>query len=1044
MSVNIDDLSPPKKLHNTPARKDGASGQRINTTMAGATDRTRKQQMEFPLPVALKKRPRRGPFDHESSDDNSDVDNDSPEDDDSSLQKSGNSSGRPKMAQPIPIKGRVPMPSRAPPVIKRWDIRDMRRRMLAMQGGKALDHPPNPSAPLASNIQATRKHDAKAARQEDKYPQGKSGLMQRPNTPAPLHISSTAPREAFTRPPKGTPDATLRTTNSIPVALELFITRSQPGTMMHPIGTGISRSSDNHSTKRIKSSVPAMGSDARRPAQPREQSNIVSDLLGDIRHNREVYDSPVGRTTSTPAVIRKSSQKTPVHRELRIPSSMPATHVSGRSKNETRVGSKPEQADMSQRRLGVTPEGRGLTNSVDLDRALRHSAVTPTSRHWLPTPKTASPAPKRKIDDSSIEPGHIEPLPKRPAMSATSSPHTSRSESQVLATHKSIGGLDTGQIAMPKPTSSHARLEATPEVMKPTTAPEVTFSFIPSRQSSISAPSARRSIPAEAIADQNLKQQAKPRKSSEVPRAIAESASATSNDITSSRANSVATEASVSRVKTDHSAIASKPNHLEDDRRIMKPSTHAPRPENQSNAPGGIKNPKSATQKPVEALPVKESKTPSAPESPSPVIDERSNTTSRPGGSGKSQQGVAPNKSLEVNKKKRAKKGIALAIGAETASKFQDEKASSTLGQKTTSKSSVGPETTDAGASRPKPNNSKTPEAAFPADIQHSEYLEKPVLPEAPKSAESRLLLDPKPASSLLPVKQQATKSKEPAATPAIPKIVSIPSRKDVPSPEVESTIDLSTVAALPRDAEPFFEYSVLQKVYNDADDASSNDGLVLSSSYTNIEEANEQAKRVFDNMREQYQQHFAIHFSEATSKRNKDGCDQLIGTFAPVDHPSKQNFLKVWVRRATVSQYAGQTPKDVKYTSFITKTVYVIRLFKLHPKSTDSDGDNTAKDFVRLHHPHLRTECYTTLTGANRAAKNLQIELSHKARPIGMDQIWQAENLADLNKKMMDLEAANDGEEKYWKSEFNGRGLGSDKFELLVDKVGLCGPRNL
>ncbi|KAH7408540.1 hypothetical protein DE146DRAFT_378541 [Phaeosphaeria sp. MPI-PUGE-AT-0046c] len=262
---------------------------------------------------------------------------------------------------------------------------------------------------------------------------------------------------------------------------------------------------------------------------------------------------------------------------------------------------------------------------------------------------------------------------------------------------------------------------------------------------------------------------------------------------------------------------------------------------------------------------------------------------------------------------------------------------------------------------------------------------------------------------------------------------------------EVPPRMDLSTSTALPKDAEPFFEYSVLHDIRFSAANAPSDTALELSSSYTNVDEANAQAKRIFDCLRAQYQQHLSVHFSESTSKRDEEGCDQLVGTFASVDQPTKKSFLKIWVRRALVSTYAGRTPAEVKHTSFISKTVYVLRLFKLVSVTAGSEVDDSATaDYVRVHQPHSRTECYTTLSGANRAAKSLQVELSHEPNPNSANAPWQNKNLADLNQKAMELEAADEGEEKYWTSKFNAGVLGSDRYELLVVKVGLCGPRNL
>ncbi|EAT78732.2 hypothetical protein SNOG_13708 [Parastagonospora nodorum SN15] len=262
------------------------------------------------------------------------------------------------------------------------------------------------------------------------------------------------------------------------------------------------------------------------------------------------------------------------------------------------------------------------------------------------------------------------------------------------------------------------------------------------------------------------------------------------------------------------------------------------------------------------------------------------------------------------------------------------------------------------------------------------------------------------------------------------------------------SIFNLSSLPAPASDAEPYFEYSIFNRIWSAGGDESSINATELTSTpCTNINEANTHVETLFSNAREQYQQHFSVHFSEWTNKPDAHGCSVFIGTFASIEYPSKKSCMKFWVERHTVSAEAGRAPKNLKHTSFVAKTVYVLRLFRLLPATTDSDGETedttgtTAS--TRVYHQLPRTECYTTLDAANRAAKNLQIEMSHKPNPTKLDEVFQTTNLAELNQKANDLRQAKDEESRYWNSKFHGSGLGSE-FELFVEKAGLCGPRNL
>jgi hypothetical protein len=307
---------------------------------------------------------------------------------------------------------------------------------------------------------------------------------------------------------------------------------------------------------------------------------------------------------------------------------------------------------------------------------------------------------------------------------------------------------------------------------------------------------------------------------------------------------------------------------------------------------------------------------------------------------------------------------------------------------------------------------------------------------------------NPKLPEKLPPPASQLTKEGPDPARDSPTSTVKIQQPHDT-APQQKSTpvTILSTSPTLAPDAEPYFEYSIFQKIWLESEDESSATARELTSlPCTNIDEANDQAEKLFNDALHQYKQHFRVQFIEWTNRLDEHGCNALTGTFAPNEYPTKKSRMKLWVQRDQVSVYAGRGEKDLKCTSFIAKTLYVVRLFKLVPATTDSDTDDTTEPAksTRVYHPLPCTECYTTLEAANRAAKNLQIELSHKTNPNNLDKLWQIQNLAQLNRRMRDLAEAETEEEKYWKSEFNGSGLGSATFELMVERVGLCGPRNL
>ena len=322
------------------------------------------------------------------------------------------------------------------------------------------------------------------------------------------------------------------------------------------------------------------------------------------------------------------------------------------------------------------------------------------------------------------------------------------------------------------------------------------------------------------------------------------------------------------------------------------------------------------------------------------------------------------------------------------------------------------------------------------------EPIDKPMrpVPIAPTSLESPPMPRARPT--------------KPIATP--PQITVDERGKQPLTPEENQAevILLPTSPQPAKDAEPYFEYSVFQKTWSHTQtehDVASTE--IIARPFTCIDDANFQAETLFNTARTQYQQHFQVRFSEFSTSRDDHDCSVHVGVFAPVDYPSRKSRFKIWVRRDFVSALADRTSKSLELTPFVSKTVYVLRLFKIlvsAPEAEDDDEDTVMADNdasnIRIYLPTPCAEAYTSLGAANLAARNLQIEHGHEKNPKGLQKTWQASDLASLNEKMSVLAAVVDLEkgDGCWRSTFNGAGKGGDKFELVVEKVALCGPRNL
>ena len=251
-----------------------------------------------------------------------------------------------------------------------------------------------------------------------------------------------------------------------------------------------------------------------------------------------------------------------------------------------------------------------------------------------------------------------------------------------------------------------------------------------------------------------------------------------------------------------------------------------------------------------------------------------------------------------------------------------------------------------------------------------------------------------------------------------------------------------------PDTAEPCFEYSLVQKLWsreqNETDIATTD---VISHRYVDMDEANTEAEKLFGDAREVYTQHFAVHFSEWHSNRNEHGCLELSGTFSSaMGYPDKKTHLTIRVQRDFVSKYANTDLQPTRSSPYINKNAYILRLFRLPPPSENSPADNqsTASTPLRVYEQLPCCEVYTTLDAANRAARSLQVKLSHEENPSDQNTVErQTTDLADLNAKVYGLDPSMGGVKGCWKSTFNASGSSGDMFELVVEQVGICGPRN-
>ncbi|KAF2106937.1 hypothetical protein BDV96DRAFT_693829 [Lophiotrema nucula] len=276
-------------------------------------------------------------------------------------------------------------------------------------------------------------------------------------------------------------------------------------------------------------------------------------------------------------------------------------------------------------------------------------------------------------------------------------------------------------------------------------------------------------------------------------------------------------------------------------------------------------------------------------------------------------------------------------------------------------------------------------------------------------------------------------------------------------SPEAIQNDKFSAPAAHDPD-EYTWEYVVYQKSWS-TDERQSSTSLFFR--YQNLDEANDQAERLYKHTDAQHPVTYSIKFKGwRSSIPNNFGGVCYQGVYIFIKDPTQLHHLRIWVSRNAVQ--ASETGRPT--TEFVTKSIYVLRLFKLYfpereaPSDNESDAGSVSSQPptkpIRQYQPVPVDEAYTILDAANRAAKDLHVELSFKPLPkvpdpkaanfskFQMDRKFQEGKNRKLNDKLHALDPTMGGVEGCWESEFDG--LDGEKYELKVEKVGLSGPRNL
>ncbi|KAJ4355693.1 uncharacterized protein N0V89_003713 [Didymosphaeria variabile] len=143
---------------------------------------------------------------------------------------------------------------------------------------------------------------------------------------------------------------------------------------------------------------------------------------------------------------------------------------------------------------------------------------------------------------------------------------------------------------------------------------------------------------------------------------------------------------------------------------------------------------------------------------------------------------------------------------------------------------------------------------------------------------------------------------------------------------------------------EPYFEYRVKQKIWPESGTEQDAATMMVGFSSTVLETANMQAEELFTQAKQQYLSSFPIQHQQSSSGHTEKGCLELVGTLASIGWPVKQFHLKTRVERGEVPSDVAAFHPPPKFTPFLSKTLYMLRLYKLTEVPIE-ELDETDKD---------------------------------------------------------------------------------------------------
>jgi hypothetical protein len=153
--------------------------------------------------------------------------------------------------------------------------------------------------------------------------------------------------------------------------------------------------------------------------------------------------------------------------------------------------------------------------------------------------------------------------------------------------------------------------------------------------------------------------------------------------------------------------------------------------------------------------------------------------------------------------------------------------------------------------------------------------------------------------------------------TPRLSPLVARAARSTATTDVDKEVMELSHLPEVSSDAQPYFKYSVFQKMWSGR---RSENGEIATEitvhSFMNIHKANAQAKRLFEGSKDQHTRYLLVEWSK---QRDEYDCSVFISTISPFDYRAKKSYLKTYVQRNCVSKFANQTPEALKATPFIS-----------------------------------------------------------------------------------------------------------------------------